>query len=244
VTGIDTAYNYSDFAAHRLLAEAAGDLLKHFDITTKIGFFPGGHDLSAARLRQAAEKINTELGRPPDTLLLHNPEASAPWFTSACRTMVRLRDEGWCRAWGLSTWNPAELLGLAAPEPPEVLMVRSGLMAPAAVLDAADQLAQELKPGELRGMAPLGGHAGDPVWSQIDTTMFLTPGQDASRIQAAVAAAFAVPEVAAVAAGTGDPAHLAQLADAARLDVNPAAIAQYRALIRDRASVTATDEEA
>lgn len=239
VTAVDTAFNYQDFTAHRRLAYVAGDLLSHFDITTKIGFFPDGHDLSAGRLRAAAERTRSELGRAPNTLLLHNPERTPTWFTQACRAMARMRDEGLCRAWGLSTWDPAPLLGRTAPEPPDVLMVRAGLMVPARVLDAAEQLAEQIKPAELRGMAPLGGHGDDPAWTDVDTALFLQPGQRASRVQSTVATAFHLPAVTALAVGTGSPVHLAELAEATRLDVNPDTVEQYRTLIRARASVAA-----
>jgi aryl-alcohol dehydrogenase-like predicted oxidoreductase len=245
VTALDTAINYQHYTAHRRLAETAGDLLRHFDITTKIGFFPDGHDLSAARLRTAAESICSELGRAPNTLLLHNPERAPTWFTNACHTMTRLRDEGLCRAWGISTWDPTPLLSRIVPAPPDVLMVRAGLMVPAGALDAAEQLAEQIRPAELRGMAPLGGHGDNPIWSAVDAaSLFLSPGQQANRIQAAVAAAFALPAVQAVVAGTGNPAHLAELAAAVRLDVNPEAIEQYRTLIRKRASVAHTSQGA
>jgi aryl-alcohol dehydrogenase-like predicted oxidoreductase len=237
VTGLDTAISYQHFTAHRQLVDVAGDLLRHFDITTKIGFFRYGHDLSAGRLRAAAERIRSVLGRVPDTLLLHNPECTATWFTNACHTMTRMRDDGLCRAWGLSTWDPAPLLGRAIPEPPDVLMVRAGLMVPAGVLDAAEQLAEEIKPLELRGMAPLGGHGDDQAWTDVNTGLFLDPGQSANRIQAAVAAAFHLPAVQALAVGTGDPAHLTELAHAVHLDVNQPTITQYRTLIRARANV-------
>jgi pyridoxine 4-dehydrogenase len=245
VTALDTAINYQHFTAHQQLADAAGDLLRHFDITTKVGFFPDGHDLSAARLRTAAESICSELGRAPNMLLLHNPERSPTWFTNACNTMTRLRDEGLCRGWGLSTWDPTPLLGRIVPGPPDVLMVRAGLMVPSGVLDAAEQFAEQIRPVELRGMAPLGGHGDSQAWNQVDAArLFLAPGQQASRIQAVIAAAFAIPSVRAVAAGTGNPAHLAELSAAVRIDVNPAAIEQYRTLIRKRVSVAHTSQGA
>jgi aryl-alcohol dehydrogenase-like predicted oxidoreductase len=245
VTALDTAVNYQHFTAHPRLVDAARDLLRHFDITTKIGFFLDGHDLSAARLHTAAEEIRSELGRAPDTLLLHNPERSPTWFTNACHTMVQLRDEGLCRAWGISTWDPTSLLGRIVPAPPDVLMVRAGLMVPARVLDAAEHLAEQIRPVELRGMAPLGGHGDNPIWNELDAAaLFLPPGQQATRILAAFAAAFAIPEVQAVAAGTGNKVHLAELAAAVRLDVNPEAIEQYRTLIRQRASVAHTSQGA
>jgi hypothetical protein len=94
-------------------------------------------------------------------------------------------------------------------------------------------------------MAPLGGHGADPIWNQVDAAaLFLAPGQRANRPQAAVAAAFGLPGVQAVAAGTGNSAHLAELVAAARLNVNLDAIEQYRTLIRQRASVARTSQGA
>ncbi|WP_370374735.1 aldo/keto reductase [Catenulispora sp. GP43] len=245
VTGLDTAISYQNFTAHQRLTEAAGDLLPRFDITTKIGFFPDGHDLSATRLRAAAEQIRSELGRAPDTLLLHNPERTPTGFTQACQTMAQMRDEGLCRAWGFSTWNPEPLLGYTIPEPPDVLMIRVGLMVPTDVLDAAEQLAGQAKPVKLRGMAPLGGHGSESAWTGVDpAAVFLHPGQNANRIQAAVAAALHLPAVDAVAAGTGSSDHLIELVQAVRLDVDQHAIEQYRTLIRARASVAASDRGA
>ena len=241
VTALDTAYNYSGFTGHRRLAEAAGPLLERFDVTTKIGFFPDGHDLTASRLREAALRTVNELGRVPDTLLLHNPENSPAWFTSACRTMIRLRDQGICRAWGISTWDARPLLDYPSPEPPDVLMVRCGLSVPTAVLTAAEELAASLRPGELRGMAPFGGSWADPVWSAVDPTLFMSPNRKASRIEAAFAVGFDLPRVAAVAVGTSHAEHLRHLVAATYLDVNPRAITQYRSLIHQRASVEETE---
>lgn len=92
-------------------------------------------------------------------------------------------------------------------------------------------------------MAPLGGHDDDPAWADVNTALFLKPGQSANRVQAAVAAAFRLPAVQALALGTGDPAHLTELANAARLDVDLHTIEQYRTLIRARANVTTASEE-
>lgn len=241
VTALDTAYNYGGFAGHRQLAEAAGPLLERFDVTTKVGFFRDGHDLSAARLREAALRTVDEFGRVPDTLLLHNPENSPAWFTSACRTLIRLRDQGLCRSWGISTWDPRPLLDYTSPEPPDVLMVRCGLAVPTAVLTAAEELAAALRPAELRGMAPFGGSWADPVWRAVDPTLFTSPNRNAGHVEAAFAVSFHLPRVAAVAVGTSHAAHLRQLVAATYVDVNPRVIAQYRSLIHQRASVEETE---
>jgi hypothetical protein len=64
----------------------------------------------------------------------------------------------------------------------------------------------------------------------------------ASRVQAAVAAAFRLPAVKALTVGTGNTAHLTELAEATRLDANLPAIERYRTLIRARASVAISSE--
>jgi aryl-alcohol dehydrogenase-like predicted oxidoreductase len=235
VTEIDTAFNYSGFAAHRLLAEAGRGLLDRFSITTKVGFFADGHDLTAARLSEAVERISDQLGRVPDTLLLHNPERSAGQFSAACEALIGLRDRGFCTSWGFSTWNPRPLLGVAVPESPDVVMVRCGLAVPHEVLGAAEQLVARLRPSEVRGMSPFGGSAADPVWAVVDPTLFLVAAEGANQVQAAFAMAFAVPEVPAVAVGTSRPEHLRQLLRATRLEVRPEVVAQYRALLGARA---------
>ncbi|MEU1784280.1 hypothetical protein ABZ545_33150 [Streptomyces abikoensis] len=79
MTALDTAYNYDHFASHRTLRGVVGDLLPQFSISTKIGYFPDGHDLDPVRLRRAAERAAEDLGRVPNTLLLHNPEASGTY---------------------------------------------------------------------------------------------------------------------------------------------------------------------
>jgi aryl-alcohol dehydrogenase-like predicted oxidoreductase len=238
VTALDTAYNYARFTSHRMLSEVAADLLPRFDISTKVGFFPGGHDLSPARLRAAIEQSARDLGRAPDTVLLHNPEQSPAQFAAACRLLAALRDEGWFGRWGISAWEPQPLTVLPYDGPaPDVLMTRAGLMVPAAVLDAADMLSGLLAPAERWGMAPFGHDTRVPVWAAVDTTVFLAPGQDATRIEAAFAAAFEIPPASRIAVGTRDPGHLAQLARARFLEPSPGAIARYRRLLRDRATV-------
>lgn len=237
MTAIDTAYNYQRFQAHRVLADAAGDLVRRFEISTKVGFFPDGHSLEPARLRAAVEQATCELGRRPDTVLLHNPECSPHGFQRACGTLCALRDAGLFRAWGLSTWDPRPLLGVADDTEPDVLMVRAGLTVPAAVLDAADQLATILQPVQVWGMAPFGGNTADPIWTTVDTSLFLEQGERARGLVAAFAAAFAVPGVERIAAGTARPEHLADLVGACALTTDPETVAHYRQLLRATASV-------
>lgn len=241
MTELDTAFSYSDFAAHRLIAAIDASITQQLSITTKIGFFPDGHDLTPKRLAGAAHQIADELGRAPDTLLLHNPERSARVFAGACEEMVRLREAGLCGAWGISTWNPGALLGTSAPEPPDVLMVRCGLKVPARVLDAAEQFISELRPGEVRGMSPFGGTTADQMWSKVDPGRFLVAASQAtepSRFQSALAVAFAVPRVSAIAVGTGDTSHLNQLCDAVGLRADPNTMARYRAMLTQRSTLS------
>jgi pyridoxine 4-dehydrogenase len=241
---LDTAYSYSDFAAHALLAAIGPDITDRLKITTKIGFFPDGHDLTPARLAEAAHRIADDLGRAPDALLLHNPERSAPQFAAACEDLIRLRDAGLCGAWGISTWDPTDLLGLAAPDRPDVLMVRCGLTVPAHILAAGEQLAEQLRPREVRGMSPFGGSTSDAIWDRVDPTLFLDPAsRDAAptRIQATFAVAFAVPPLAAVSVGTSDAGHLHQLhAAAAKLRADPNTVRRYRTLLAERHTLAKT----
>jgi pyridoxine 4-dehydrogenase len=81
VHGLDTAYNYQRFTSHRALSRVAGDLLRQFSLSTKLGFFANGdlagytqHSLDTARLREAVERSIGDLGRTPDFVFLHNPE--------------------------------------------------------------------------------------------------------------------------------------------------------------------------
>lgn len=244
ITEIDTAHSYSDFAAHRHLAALDPRTLAHLSITTKIGFFPEGHDLTPARLAGATRQIADELGRAPDTLLLHNPERSAEQFTPACEEMIRLREAGLCAAWGISTWEPGPLLGRTAPAAPDVIMVRCGLTTSARILADAEQLLAQLHPSETRGMSPFGGSTTDPIWSKVDPARFLEPASRAeapARVQSALAVAFAVPQVSAIAVGTGDVGHLDQLCDALSLRADQNTIATYRALLAQRSTLSQTE---
>jgi aryl-alcohol dehydrogenase-like predicted oxidoreductase len=237
VTALDTAYNYQRFDAHRALSEAAGSSLESFEISTKVGFFPDGHSLEPARLQAAVEQAVVQLGRAPDTVLLHNPECSPLGFQRACGMLAGLRDAGLCGGWGLSTWDPRPLLTVADDARPDVLMVRAGLTVPAAVLDASEQLAAMLQPEQLWGMAPFGGSTAYPIWTTVDMGLFLEPGQWATRLAAGLAVAFAVPRVERIAVGTSRPAHLPDLVAACGLATSARHVANYRDLLRRRASV-------
>lgn len=239
MTAIDTAFNYGGFASHQQLRSAAGDLLHMFEITTKAGYFPGRHDLSPSLLRVAAERAAEDLGRVPDVMLLHNPEESPLQFPGACQAMAGLRDQGWCSGWGISSWDPGLLSALPYDGPaPDILMTRAGLMAPAGVLDAADALADLTGAARRWGMAPFGHDTRAPVWQSVNPAVFLAGGHAAEPVEAALAAAFALPVVERIAVGTTSAAHLAQLHRARLLEPDPGVIARYRRLLRDRATMT------
>jgi pyridoxine 4-dehydrogenase len=239
VTVLDTAYNYRHFTSHRALARIAEDLLPEFTVSTKVGYFPDGHDLRPRRLQEAAEQTATDLGRIPDTLLLHNPECSPHGFASACFALADMREKGLCHAWGVATWDPRPLCGASGNVPrPDVVMVHGGLTVPAAVLDASEELAGHLGAEDLWGMAPFAGDTADPIWKKVDTSLFLAPGQQATPFQAGVAATFALPEVTRVAVGTSRLDHLAESARASRMEVNTESVKRYRALLRRAASAS------
>lgn len=221
-----------------MLAETAADLLPQFTITTKVGFFPDGHDLHPARLRAAVDQAACDLGRVPDTVLIHNPECSLRDYPGACDALAGAQADGLCGAWGISTWDPRPLL--TAPmrlARPQVLMTRAGLTVPTNVLDAGDALAHRTGAAARWGMAPFGGRTGSAIWIAVDTTLFLAPGQKSTALQSGVAAAFHIPPVTQLAIGTSQPRHLAELAHGAGLIVNLERVNRYRALLRRRSSV-------
>ena len=238
VTALDTAYNYAHFASHSTLGRITGDLLAHFEISTKVGFFPEGHDTAPARLREAVERSAHELGRTPDTVLLHNPENSPDTMTDACQTLAGMRDGGLCKAWGISSWDPRPLVPISYQGPrPDVLMVRAGLTVSAAVLQATEHLTERLGPTERWGMAPFNHSTSDRIWSTVDTRMFLVPGQQATALGAGFAAAFCLPYVVRIAVGASRVGHLAELNAARLLEPNYVALGRYRDLLNQRASV-------
>lgn len=152
-----------------------------------------------------------------------------------------MREAGLCAAWGISTWDPEALLGLSPHVRPDVVMVRCGLATPARVLSAAEQFLMGLQPREVRGMSPFGGSARDPIWSKIDPARFLEAASRAaqpSRVQSALAVAFAVPRVTAIAVGTGEASHLDQLCDAVDLRADTDTVARYRALLARRSTLS------
>ncbi|MFF5780640.1 aldo/keto reductase [Streptomyces virginiae] len=252
VTALDTAAPYLGFRSHAVLSETAADLLPKFALSTKVGFFPGAggaeHSLDPSRLRLAIEKAARELGSEPDTVLLHNPERSltslAPTdghtlLGSACTALVDAAREGLCGTWGVSSWDtrPLGMVGVDDLPSPDVLMVRAGFLVGIDLLDTTSVLRNAWQASETWGMSPFGG-GNRRVWEDFDPRLFLRPPHDGlSRVQAAFRTAFHLPTAAAVAVGTDDPGHLAQLVTALGAEVNTAAVSQYlRALHGHRQS--------
>lgn len=114
-------------------------------------------------------------------------------------------------------------------------MVRAGLSVPAAVLGATERLMARTRPQVVWGMAPFGGDAGDPLWSRIDASPFLEPGQGGSPIQAVVAAAWAIPSVERPVVGTSSSTHLEEGVQAEALTVSTDTVARYLSPPRRRA---------
>lgn len=221
------------------MAAIGSDLLDRFEVTTKVGYFPDGHSLDPARLRAAVESTIDDLGRAPDVVLLHNAERDPDALPAAVDALRALQAQGLFLRWGISTWDARPLLPVIASlrGEAEVLMTRAGITVPAAVLNAAERLAQACPGAQLRGMAPFAGQPEDPDWSGFDAGPLLAAGQSFTPIQARLAAAFALPEVMCIAVGTGNAAHLGELVEAAKLDTDPVAVARYRRLLDQAASV-------
>lgn len=248
VTRLDTAYNYLRFGSHRTLTAMSGDLVGRFAVSTKVGFFPASHgvehSLDPARLRGAVRESVDTLGTVPDVVFLHSPErslteldvpAAAGRLAAAAGAIAELAAAGWCNRWGIATWDPRPLAHVTVTQEasavvPEVLMVRAGLLVPADVLTAAEQLADRfVVSAENRwGMSPFAGRGTDPVWEAVNTRAFLAPTVRCSPVQAAFAAAYAIPGVHLLAVGADRSVHLDQLVAASRLPLDHAAIAGYR----------------
>jgi pyridoxine 4-dehydrogenase len=96
------------------------------------------------------------------------------------------------------------------------------------------------------GMAPFNHDPADPLWSTVNTRMFLAPDQQATTLQAGVAVAFVLPSVARLAVGTHRLDHLATLHEACQLALNTRTVRRYRAMLYQKATIepTATDQEA
>jgi pyridoxine 4-dehydrogenase len=244
VTAIDTAYSYDQFTSHRALSAIADDLLHRFEISTKVGFFPDGHDLSPARLRQAIERSTEELDRTPDVVLLHNPEQSPSGFLSACALLSELRDAGLCGSWGIASWDPEPLNGIVYEGPtPDILMVRVGLAVPPSVLAAGEDLFKMTQAADRWGMAPFGQDAAARLWSDIDPAQIVSTSGHIGRLEAAFAAAFELPHVSRIAVGTHRADHLSQLQAARCLATDSDTVARYRAELTAAAGVAASGVE-
>lgn len=223
-----------------MLAQAAGELLEHFTISTKVSPRAG-----LAPLAEQAKRAAGDLGLPPAVILVHNPEhvlrglppsQSGQWWTATAEVMADLVARGACRAWGFACWDPRPLLGLLetsawaqAPQP-AVAMVRAGLLVPADVLAAGEELLERLHLADARrwGMSPF---AGEPhLLDGVNLTQFLTDPapRAASPLPTALAAAFHMPAVSRIAVGTDSPTHLNQLATARTLPVDQDRISLYR----------------
>jgi aryl-alcohol dehydrogenase-like predicted oxidoreductase len=254
VTTLDTAPHYQHGTAHQQLLSAAGNLpLTRFAVCTKIGYHyntdGNTHSLEPQRLHLAAEDAVRTLGQPPAVLWLHNPERTLTnlpvnqareQLAHAAAVLADATGRGWCHSWGIATWNPDRVWPVAAamrgnwPTPP-LIMTRSGLLAPSPVLTAAEHLAAHWR-ARLWGMSPFGGDPQDPVWREVDPGRFLTSGQEATRWQAALRLALAVPEVERVTVGASTPAHLAELVTAPALTVDSQVVASYRRLLEQRSA--------
>ena len=250
--GVDTAYNYRDFTAHRRLAQAAGDLLTEFTLSTKVGFFPGNgghttHSLHPDRLRTAIEQTTEDLGRTPDIVFLHNPERTlsglspdegSDRFARACATLADAVRSGLARGWGLATWDPrpvaTTILGGTLDHVPEVLLVRAGLTVPDVVLTAAETIsaACRIAPQMRWGMSPFAGNTTEPVWQCADLSAFTPSHRQTPAIPVAFRLGYELPSVTRLAVGTRDRAHLTDLIAAIDIDIDSDAITQYRQLIR------------
>jgi aryl-alcohol dehydrogenase-like predicted oxidoreductase len=84
---------------------------------------------------------------------------------------------------------------------------------------------------------PLGGNATDPIWRNLDTSPFLAGCHAASGLQAAFRLAFCLPPVTRMAVGTSSPAHLRELIEATRLEVDENMVRRYAILLRARSAL-------
>lgn len=239
------AATYHDGQAHRMLAAAAGDLLEHFTISTKVS--PRA-DLPP--LTEQAKRAAGDLGLAPAVILVHNPEhvlrglppaQAAQWWADTAEVMTDLVATGACQAWGIACWDPRPLLSLLdtpvwtqAPQP-AVVMARAGLLVPADVLHAAETVMRRtgLDRTARWGMSPF---AGTPhLLAGTNLAQFLTDQapRAAPLLAPALAAAFHLPAVSRIAVGRP---HLDQLATAASLPVNQERVSTYRQRLTVHAS--------
>lgn len=264
VVTLDTAPHYQHDSGHQQLVDIAGELLGRFAVCTKVGYRRDRatgrpvHSLDPRILRSAVEDAAGSLGCEPAVLWLHNPERSLARLPveqathrlgEAAAVLADAVGRGWCRSWGIATWDPHLLrpaitaLDDRCPTP-GLVMARSGLLAPPQVMASAEQLAMQLA-ARLWGMSPFGGDADDPVWTKVDARQWLLPDAiHASQQQAALRLAYELPSVQRVAVGASTPAHLAELVTAPSLPVNTDHLAAYRRLLERRASSESTSSAA
>jgi aryl-alcohol dehydrogenase-like predicted oxidoreductase len=247
---IDTSYNYLGFAAHRTLAQRAGDLLPDLSISTKVGFFSAGtghseHSLDPQRLRQAVEESTEKLGVAPDVVFLHNPEhtlthlepePASDILAAASAELEAAVASGLCASWGIASWNPRPLLPtieeLGDAPAPQVFMARAGLTVSSRTLDAIEAATAlwDLSPDQRWGMSPFAGHSTDPVWDKVNARAFLQE-PSCSNLAAAFRVSYELPKASHVAVGTNHLGHLRELLQAAQLPANEATISSYRTLL-------------
>lgn len=240
------AATYHEGQAHRLLATAAGGLLDRFTISTKVSPRAG-----LPTLAEQAKRAAGDLGRAPAVMLVHNPEhflrdldhdQACRWWGATAETISGLVASGLCRSWGLACWDPRPLQGLLdapawtqAPQP-SVAMVRSGLLVPADVLAASEELLHRLPhTAERWGMSPF---AGEPhLLDNVNLAPFLAADtRGAALLPTALAVAFHLPAVSRIAIGTSNRAHLDQLVAGATLTVDQQRVRAYRRRLTDRAA--------
>lgn len=258
---IDTGSNYFSFESHQRLAKVAGDLLADFHISTKVGFFRSRqgveNSLDPERLSHAVAMTGAELGRSPDIILLHNPELTISSMPGpeGRETLFRAMDvlheasaSGYCRGWGISTWEPQALStildGADVPDElrPDVLLTRAGLLVRESAITAGETLAHQLGvvPTSHWGMSPFGGISPRTLLAGINCCQFIRPGQDCTNVQAAFRTSFFLPTVQRVVVGTDNHDHLSELVGAASLAVDKDRITRYRERLRIRQSTRHT----
>lgn len=248
ITEVDVSASYHRGHAHRLLATAAGELLDQFTISTKVS---PRSDLAA--LKEQTWRAADELGTGPAAVLVHKPErtlsildnsAALRWWSSVAETMTECVAAGACRSWGIACWDPRPAVPVIADTEslprPDVAMVRVGLLVPASVLTAAEDLLTRLRlaPVNRWGMSPF---AGDPgLLTETGIHQFLGPAADAgsSTTAVALASAWHLPRVARLAVGTASTDHLAELVAAGQIPVDADRIKRYRRWITARRAAT------
>ncbi len=252
VRNLDTSFNYYKFKSHEALARDSADLLPLFDISTKIGFFPGRdgdrHAIDPIRLARASQLTVERLSVVPAVMFIHNPEASLGHGTpeqdrdallAAFDAMENARRSGLCRSWGISTWNPRYILrALEAGDRidfPGELLVRSGLLVKERQLEEIERLVTALDvagTGRLWGMSPFGGRPPSATFQGVDLAEFVVGGAHFSNPQIAFCLAFRLPSVSRVVVGTDNATHLEGLLAASSLQINESALLRYRTLLR------------